>query len=229
MCGCYGRISSTRVFSRLLGLDDRDPSLTHRYNQPPGVFTLCAAPGRFDLSQVEMQSMHWGFIPSWAKRPGKAPINARSETAGTTTFWRKAFAARRCLVAADWWYEWTRTGKLRQPHLIRPADRQPFFLAGLWSQAKVLDPEHRAAGARTFAILTTQADQAIAHIHDRMPVALTAEGARTWLAPGDDTEELQQRLADGRHRSFETWPISRRVNSPENDDASVIEPVDNEH
>lgn len=86
MCGRYGRITRAREFSRILGLDERRPSVNASYNNPPGLFALCAGPGRFDLDQIAMQTMYWGFIPSWEDKPGKAPINARAETALTALF-----------------------------------------------------------------------------------------------------------------------------------------------
>lgn len=113
----------------------------------------------------------------------------------------------------------------KQPYALRPANGQPFFFAGLWSLARNLPEKYAVSGQRTAAILTTQAAVSIAGIHHRMPVALTPEGARDWLASGDDTKDLEQRLAAGRHDAYEAWPVSTRVNRPSNNDATLLDTV----
>lgn len=176
-----------------------------------------------DRRRFECASAFWGFVPSWGARPALAKINAREESAHVKPFWRKAFHRRRCVVVADWWYEWRVHEGRKQPYAIRPANGAPFFFAGLWSLARSLRETHKAAGERTFAILTTRAAPAIAAIHHRMPVALTDEGARAWLEPTDQADALHRVLADARHRDYESWPVSAAVNSPKNDKPALLE------
>lgn len=231
VCGRFARYQSLSTWHESLGLalvdrltgTDRDD--TPRYNIAPSQWVAAIAGTPEDRSRLTMQALYWGFMPSWAEKPKHARINARSETAATKPFFRKAFHRRRCLIAADCWYEWQSGPDGKQPHAIRPADGAPFFLAGLWSVARNLPDTHPASGACTATILTTQADAAIAPIHQRMPVALTPAGARAWLESEDDTARLQQCLVNGRHAQFEAWPVSTRVNRPALDDATLINPV----
>ena len=225
MCGRYGRVSRTERFASLIGLEGDSPHINASRNLPPGLFNLAAATDPHEPSAIAMQTLYWGFIPSWAQKPALAQINARVETAHEKPFFRKAFAKRRCLIAADWWYEWQRGPSGKQPYVIRPAGGEPFFFAGIWAFARNLPADHRAAGCRTFAILTTAADPSIGHIHHRMPIALTEKGARSWLETGTEPEDLHRRLERGRHGTYESWPVSSAVNKPDNDDPALLEPI----
>lgn len=201
------------------------PVSNERYNQPPGEFCPVVIPALEDRSRIECASAFWGFAPSWAGKASLVQINARAETAQVKPFWRKAFHRRRCVVVADWWYEWRVHDGHKQPYAIRPAHGAAFFFAGLWSLARRLPETHKAARQRTFAILTTQAAPSIAAIHHRMPIALTDAGARAWLEPNDDGDALQGLLADTRYDDYESWPVSTAVNSPKNDDASLLDAI----
>lgn len=232
MCGRYGHAASEFAVMKRLELPQASarsgapPAMSARYNQPPGEFCPVVLPALEERSRIEFASAFWGFLPSWADKPAQAKINARAETADAKPYWRKAFHRRRCLVVADWWYEWGVRDGHKQPYAIRPADATPFFFAGLWSLASNLEQTHKAAGQRTFAILTTQAAPSIADIHHRMPIALTDEGARAWLKPhGDDVDALHRLLAERSHDDYESWPVSTAVNSPNNDDARLLDPV----
>ncbi|MAA75720.1 MAG: DUF159 family protein [Salinisphaeraceae bacterium] len=225
MCGRFSRYTDTRTFSHLLGLDTPNPALHQKYNQPPGLYCLAAASDPHNPESISMQTLFWGFTPSWATQPAQAMINARSETAGTKPYFRKGFAKRRCLVAADNWFEWQRSCTPKQPYALAPQSSEPFFMAGIWSLARSLPDDHPGAGQRTFAILTRPADPQIQDVHHRMPVVLTPAGARAWLEAGEDPADLKTRLEQHRHERFLTWPVSPRVNNPDNDDAAVIDPL----
>lgn len=179
MCGRFGRTTHTEIFAERIGLADKHPSLAARYNITPGLWLLAAADDPLDRSRLAMQTVYWGFAPSWADKPSLAQINARSETAHSKPFWRKAFHCRRCVIPADFYFEWARTGGAKQPFAIRPKNTQPFFFAGVWSLARNLPADHPAANNRTAAILTAEADASIADIHHRMPIALTPDGAKS--------------------------------------------------
>jgi putative SOS response-associated peptidase YedK len=167
----------------------------------------------------------WGLVPSWAKdeRIGSRLINARAETVATTPAFRDSFRHRRCLVPADGFYEWRRIGGGRQPYAIRRADGSPLVFAGLWSSWRhpdVPDP------LRTFAIVTTVANDVVAELHDRMPVVLPAESWRTWLDSSTDPAEIGGLLAPCAPGELITYPVATLVNNVRNEGRRLIEPVD---
>ena len=167
----------------------------------------------------------WGLVPHWADSPAAAArhINARSETVAGSPAFRDALRRRRCLVPVDGFFEWIRNGPTRQPWFIRRHDRAPLALAGIWSTWR---PNADAEPHRTFAILTTRANDAIAPLHDRMPVALPREHWAHWLdARADADSELLALLEPAESPPFETFAVQRLVNSVRNDGPALIEPL----
>ena len=147
-----------------------------------------------------MTVFRWGLVPHWATSPSVAArhINARAETLAISPTFRDALRRRRCIVPADAFFEWTGTGRARQPHLIRRADRRPLAFAGLWATWRgSADGEP----LRTFTIITTRANEAIAPLHNRMPVVLGPDDWATWLDPEVAGGEL---LAHARTRRSPT-------------------------
>lgn len=159
----------------------------------------------------------WGFLPHWAKDDARRPINARGETVAEKPYFRDAFRRGRCLVPADGWYEWQKTGGAKVPHFIHRPDDAPFFFAGLWT---------REAGERspTYAILTTDASPDLAAIHHRMPLALEPEEAETWVDEGASRGNLQNLIRPAPRGRFEAYPVSTYVNRPANEGPQCIEP-----
>jgi putative SOS response-associated peptidase YedK len=167
----------------------------------------------------------WGLIPHWAGTPAAAArhINARSETVATSPAFRDALRRRRCIVPADGFFEWTRDGGRRQPHLIRRRDRLPLAFAGLWSTWR---PRPDSEPRRTFAILTTRANDAIAPLHDRMPVELRPQDWARWLDPRADADgELLAMLEPADSEPYETFAVRALVNSVRNQGPALIEPL----
>ncbi|MES1933215.1 hypothetical protein T35B1_11427 [Salinisphaera shabanensis T35B1] len=227
MCGRYGRTTSAAHFAKLIEASSpNDVTDAPGFNLPPGSMRACALRTPRD-NTLKMGSAWWGLIPSGAKDDKFSPINARSETAAEKQPFANAFRKRRLLCAADYWIEWQKGDDGKQPWLIRPADGQPFFFAGMWTQAKGLPSDHKLANAVTFTILTGKPHDDIAHIHNRQPLALTSEAARAWVdAPAESSvEHLQGILEDGVFSTYESWPISTLVNKPDNEAPSVIEPL----
>lgn len=190
-----------------------------RYNISPGQDLVAVqndAPEEFDM-------LEWGFIPEWADDPDDVPtpINARSETAAEKPMFREAFAERRCLLPADGFYEWKGSRGSKQPYRIERVDREPYAYAGLWETWTASTGDVRV----TCTILTTEANEVVGEIHDRMPVMLEPDEEETWL-DADDEDELESVLDPYEGDDLRTYTISRAVNSPDNDTPEIIEPVD---
>jgi len=165
----------------------------------------------------------WGLIPHWVKEAdgGRKPINAKSETVHRLPSFRAAYAKRRCIVPINNFFEWRKTKPPKQPYAIGMKDGSPFGLAAIWENWK-----HPETGnhVRTFCILTCPANEMIAAIHDRMPVILPPDAYDRWLSPMEaDPRDL---LAPYPSDSMRMWPISTRVNTPRNDTADILEPVE---
>jgi putative SOS response-associated peptidase YedK len=135
-----------------------------------------------DTLEKRLDMLKWGLIPFWAKDPsiGSRMINARSETVAEKPAFRAAFKHRRCIIPADGFYEWTKEKGRKQPYLVASADGNTFALAGLWEHWK--DKEGKVIESCT--ILTTEANEAVQRLHDRMPVILRPDDYDTWLDTG---------------------------------------------
>lgn len=195
-----------------------DGGYTPRYNVAPGshleVVTNDAA--------GEIDQYHWGLIPSWADDPVKGIINARSETAGEKPTFRSAWESRPCLVLSSGFYEWRdRNGAPKRPYRIYREDDPAFAMAGLW---EVWEGDGDAIPCVT--ILTTEPDELVAPIHDRMPVVLPKDAESRWLSAAPDEREGMCRPYT--ESDLAAYEISTRVNDPGNDDPSVIEPLGGE-
>jgi putative SOS response-associated peptidase YedK len=149
------------------------PELFPRYNVAPTQPVLAvrvAGVGR------EAVMLRWGLVPSWAKDLKQAPINARAETAADKPTFRHALRKRRCLIPADGFYEWVALEGRKQPYCFRPGDGRPFAFAGLWERW-----EGPQGPVESCAILTTEANDLVRPVHDRMPVILPERHWRAWL------------------------------------------------
>lgn len=177
-----------------------------------------------------LKMYRWGLVPRWSKAlSGSAPmINARAESIAEKPAFRDAFRKRRCLVPADGFYEWLKDKRAgdRRPWRIFASDRPAFAFAGIWEAWRDPQAGTDAEFLRSFAIVTTAANERIAAIHDRMPVMLRREDEDAWLAADTAPERLQAMLVPyppdltGLHR------VDARVNSVRNDDPDCIRPVD---
>lgn len=199
-----------------------------RYNICPTQPVACIR--QVNDSRRETAMLRWGLVPFWSKelKIGARMINARSETVTTKPAFRAAFRARRCLIVADGFYEWKKTGKTKQPYYISRNDRQPFFMAGLWEswQNKNKAGDDSAQAVETCSVLTTEANPLMQPLHDRMPVILEPPKVDIWLDNQfEDRNQLQKLLVPYAANEFQTWPVSTRVNKPGNDHPDCIEPI----
>ena len=171
----------------------------------------------------------WGLIPYWCRdaKGGRRPINAKSETVATLPTFRDAYRRRRCILPIDNFFEWKaiRGQKAKQPYAIAMKSSEPFGLAAIWENWKRPETEE---WIRTFAVITCPANELVADIHDRMPVIIPSESYDRWLGTLD--ENPLDLLVPFPVPLMRMWPISTRVNKPDNDDPTIldhaVEPAD---
>jgi putative SOS response-associated peptidase YedK len=177
-----------------------------------------------DVGARQLLSCRWGFIPTWAKDPsiGNKLINARSETVSTKPAFRHAFKTHRCLVVANGFYEWENRGGRKFPVYIRLKSKEPFGFAGLYNVWESSEGD----AIRTCVIITTQANDLIQPIHERMPVILPKDKEDSWLDPNnEDKQQLLSVLAPYSSQEMELYPVSPWMNSPAYDSPENIRPA----
>jgi putative SOS response-associated peptidase YedK len=230
MCGRYAFFTPVEAIVRLFQVREQHAAeVAPRYNVAPTQEAPIVRLSAFldeDESHVPVRELawaRWGLVPFWARERsiGNRMINARGETVAAKPAFRAPFRKRRCIVPADGFYEWQKTASGKQPWYIRAASGRPLAFAGLW---ELWDPPEGGAPLASFAIVTTSASSFMRPLHDRMPVVLDAEGVDAWLDPGAPPGELQRLLAPAPEDALEAWPVSRRVNSPFNEDPSLVAP-----
>ncbi|MDG5778443.1 SOS response-associated peptidase [Haloarculaceae archaeon H-GB1-1] len=195
-----------------------DGGYTPRYNIAPGEPLEVVTNDATD----EIDRFHWGLVPFWADEPEEGIINARSETASEKRVFADAWESRPCLVLSSGFYEWQRpNGGPKQPYRIHREDDPAFAMAGLWEVWEG-DGERRPC----VTILTTEPNDLLKPIHDRMPVVLPADAESTWL--DGDPDERADLCRPYHEDDLDADEISTRVNDPSNDDPSVIEPLGHE-
>jgi len=163
------------------------------------------------------------LIPSWAPYAtiGNRLINARAESRAEKPSFRDAFRRRRCLVLADGFFEWKKQGRKKEPYLMRLRDGKPFAFAGLWENWRTPDK----TPLETCTILTTDANELVRPLHDRMPVILEAEAYEPWLDPElHDKEKLLPLLHSFPADKMTAYAVNELVNNPRNDLAKCLEP-----
>jgi len=185
----------------------------------------------------KLTTVKWGLVPSWAKDTsiGSRLINARMETVAEKPAFKKAFAARRCILPADGYYEWYETeqklnGKpVKQPYFIHPADGSVLAMAGLyeiWRDKSVADAESDAAWLWTCTVLTTTATDDLGRIHDRMPLLVERERYDAWLDPlSSDPAELRELLVPAAPGLLEAYAVSKAVSSVKNNGPQLVVPL----
>ena len=172
----------------------------------------------------QISTMRWGLVPHWAKDAFRAAstINARSETAATKPAFRDPLKFRRCLIPADGFYEWKRTGTAKQPYCFEVNEGELFGFAGLWDGWKNAEGQW----IKTCSILTTVPNAVTSTVHDRMPVILDRESYDLWLDPGmQNVAVISELLKPYDARLMRTYPVSTRVNNVGNDDEECSRPV----
>jgi len=219
MCGRYALLATGELQTRF-EITGEVPELDARYNVAP-TQTL---PVIVRNSPNRVALMRWGLIPSWAKDASGAGrmINARAETVAEKPSYRTALRSRRCLVPANGFFEWRRVGATRTPFYIHMKDESLFAFAGLYDTWR--DPN--GVAVTTYTIITTEPNELVATIHDRMPVILHREDEDRWLDPGiTDPGAVLPLLHPHPAEGMATYPISTTVNSPAHDSPDILQPA----
>jgi putative SOS response-associated peptidase YedK len=221
MCGRFTLTIDPAELMEHFHLNAADEPVVPRYNVAPTqnvAVVLNESPERLSVVQ-------WGLIPSWAKDPaiGAQMINARAETLAEKPAFRAAFKKRRCLVLADGFYEWRKEadGKTKTPMYARLKTGKPFAMAGLWEVWKT-----PAGGARrSCTIITTEPNELMSTIHNRMPVILPRDLEADWLDDNLQALALLSMLKPYAADQMQVYPVSRRVNTPANDEPALVQPA----
>lgn len=221
MCGRFTRTPPPEEYARLFGVDT-EIHLKPSYNVAPSQDILAA---RVNYEgKRELAALHWGLIPPWSKEPKSkySTINARAETVATSPAYRHAFKKQRCLIAADGFYEWKKTDHGKQPYYIFLMGHKPFVFAGLWEHWE--GEGHKPIDSAT--IIVTEANKAIAPIHNRMPVILPESTFDEWLDPSvADKDRLQRLLRPYSSEEMDMYRVSTYVNKPGHNDERCLERV----
>ena len=221
MCGRFTQTASPQVIAKQFAITN-PPLFTPRYNIAP---SQPIAAIRIDPTTTRtLVMLRWGLIPSWAKDPkiGYQCINAKAETVAEKPSFRSAFKKRRCLVVATGFYEWQVRGRIKQPMWIGLKNKEPFAFAGLWEhwQPTVGEP------LETCTIITTEPNELMTPIHNRMPVILAPASYDQWLDPYfQEVDSLKTILRPYPSEELTAYPVSTLVNSPSHDIPQCLEPV----
>jgi putative SOS response-associated peptidase YedK len=218
VCGRFGLFSPAEILVAKFGINQVIAELTPRYNVAPqhDIAVIIENNGR------NLVDMRWGLIPFWTKEPsnGLSTINARSETLDLKPTYRNSFRNRRCLIPADGFFEWAGKAGSRTPYFIRLKSREPFAFAGLYDLWE--SPTAEVIASAT--IVTTQPNELLSGIHNRMPVILSSEEYGTWLSKDKVESLLLKAMLDPfPSAEMEAYSVSSFVNSPSNEGPRCIE------
>jgi putative SOS response-associated peptidase YedK len=222
MCGRVTQAQAPREYESMFKIDWTRgiPNAPPHYNGAPGQDYLVIRV-RPEGEDFTMDLIRWGLLPSWAKDRKMAwkMINARAETVAKMPAFKNAFEKRRCLLPVDGFFEWKKMGKEKRPYMIAMANGQPFTLAGLWENWK--DPDS-GEWVRTFTIITTDANELVAELHDRMPVVIAPEDRERWLK-GPERGKLLEPFPSER---MTMWPVSPKLNNTKFDTPDLLDEVE---
>jgi len=226
MCGRFTQERPASELAEIFAAEPLADELGARYNVAP------TDEGFVVVQREERRAVtayRWGLVPHWSAdgKSASRMFNARAETITASPAFREAFKRRRCIVPVDSFYEWKREGSVRQPYRVTRDDGLPLALAGLWAGWR--DPETDQV-RRTFTIVTTTPNEAMAELHDRMPVVLEESAWDRWLVDGRagppvDEGELLAMLQPTDAVPLRIYPVNRYVNDVRRDGPDLIEPL----
>jgi len=228
MCGRYGRRADKQRIAEWMQTHNTnvfdDSYFAPSYNVAPQSLQPVV---RLDseTGQRELTVMRWGLVPFWAKdaKIGYSTINAKSETVTTSPAFRDAMKRRRCLVPAEWFYEWQKIdAKTKQPYAIGLRDGSLFAFAGLWETWK---DKTKDQVLETYTVLTTDPNELMEPIHDRMPVILAPKDYQRWLEPGEPMQPPIDLLRPYPAEEMKAWKVGSAVGNVRNNAPELIAPI----
>jgi putative SOS response-associated peptidase YedK len=231
MCGRYYRRSDKQRIAEAFKVGV-PPSfeIMPDYNVAPTTFQPVVVEDR-ETGEREIRAMYWGLIPYWApqsteeipKKLGLSTINAKAESLMEKPIWREPFERRRCLVPADGFYEWQKfSEKTKQPWAIGLKDDAPLAFAGLWDRWR---SEDQKTVLESFAIVTTEANELTAPMHNRMPVILEPRDYQRWLGREDAGRPPVDLLRPFDAERMRTWRVDTAVGNVKNNSATLLDAV----
>ena len=219
MCGRYSIVAKAEEIAQRFSVEV-PPSYQPHYNAAPSQLL----PVITSESQGGVSTFYWGLAPLLARNKSVSEriINIRSETILEKSMFRKALKSQRCLVPADGFYEWKKLGKKTSiPYRFILKENSIFAFAGLWEEYEDLN----GVAFHTFSILTTEPNEVVSPVHDRMPVILNPQSEKIWMDPRALEAELVSILNPFPGQEMESYTVSHRVNSAKNDDRYLLLPT----
>lgn len=220
MCGRFVRSSPISSIIEIFNVESPPPEVSASYNIAPTQDILIIN----NRGKRELVKCRWGFLPPWVKDLSeRSVINARAETIDEKPSFKSAFKKQRCLIIADGFYEWKKENRKKIPHFIRLRSGKPFGFAGLYNQWTSPTGEKIC----TCVIITTDANDLISHVHDRMPVIVPQDKVDIWLDPDfQNFETLKEIFRPYPSEELEMFPVSSKVNSANVDSTVNTLPAD---
>ncbi|MEM6263991.1 MAG: SOS response-associated peptidase [Bacteroidota bacterium] len=218
MCGRY-TLTQPPNKEKIALTEQAIRELKPRFNIAPSQY--CPVISQHTPGQI--QYYRWGLIPHWAKdlKIGYRMINARAETLADKPAFKSPLSHSRCLVMADGFYEWKKEGKGKQPFRIKLTEEEVFTFAGLTSRWRNSEGED----IYSFTIITTEPNELMAPIHNRMPAILNRSNAVKWLDPNLDSLAAQALLKPYPTELMKAFPVGNAVGNVRNDTPDLIEPI----
>jgi putative SOS response-associated peptidase YedK len=228
VCGRFAQPRSAEELARIFHARPAAEIPGERFNVAPTDEVAAVVEHHGDRT---VDAFRWGLVPFFADTPKGAArlINARAETVETSPVFRSSYARHRCIIPADAFYEWRRhrdpiTGKVirSEPFAVRRSDGEPLAIAGIWSSWS--HPE-TASPLYTCSILTTDPNELVAQLHDRMPVVLDPADWDAWLSETTPLAELRSYLRPAPAETLDAYAVSPAVNNVRNDGAELLAPL----
>lgn len=219
MCGRFSIDMSAKALEKIYGaLFEEEVNFT-QFNIAP----TQNVPVILNEDSGLFQLVKWGILPKWLEKQGKTTglINVRSETVLEKPTFKKDFQERRCIIPATSFFEWDKQDGKKVPYLIKMKDSKPFCFAGVWSEGK----DKEGNPIKTFAILTTEANDLLTKIHDRMPVILSEDEVSEWLSDETNIDDLINIMSPYSADLMEMHTISDKINNPRNNFKELLNPL----